>query len=76
MPLAIPNLVSTRFGMPCARQARPYAWAKTVSPPRSIRTTPANPVLAASESISASWDSRIRASYRAGPGAWEQVSGE
>jgi hypothetical protein len=51
VPLAIANRVSTVFGIRCARSARPYALANSITPPRSTETTPANPLCSASESI-------------------------
>ena len=51
LPLAIANRVATVLAMPCARSARPYATASTVSPLRSTRTTPENPDDRASSSI-------------------------
>ena len=52
-----------RVGRRRGAMARPYAWTNPISPSRSTRTTPENPVRAATESTSASRGIRIRATY-------------
>jgi hypothetical protein len=50
VPLAVANRVSAVLATPQQRWARPYALASRTSPSRSTRTTPENPVPAATRS--------------------------
>ena len=59
VPLAVANWVSTVLGTPWARSANPYAAESSVSPARSRRTTPENPVRSAASST-ASWSDCTR----------------